>query len=223
MNRNLILILALAVIFCTACAPQQPQASGTPSEPPPVLININGAHMAGDPAAEVVIVEFLDYQCSVCGRHVREVMPQLKTNYIDTGKAAYVYMDFPAERWHPLAFQAAEAANCAADQGEFQQMHDLLLSRQNALREDDLYNHATSLSLDISAFQDCMITNKYADDIRRDFKQGESLNLTGTPTIFIGIPEPGQPDRVRVVSVIRGVGAYPSFRHELELVLASTQ
>jgi len=225
MNRILVLILAFAIAFCSACTPQkqESQATETPSEPPPVLVNIDGEPMAGDPTAEVIVVEFVDYQCPVCGRQIREIMPQLQANYIDTGRIAYVFKDFPAERWHPRALQAAEAVHCAADQGQFMEMHDLLLLNQNALQEDALYDHAETLSLDISTFQDCMITNKHVTSIRSDFEEGESLGITGTPTFYIGVREPGQPGTMRVISIIRGVGAYPSFSQKIEGVMASLQ
>ena len=233
MNPRMVLIFGLAIFLCTPCLAQSSRSqeptvetspeAGTPAQSAPILINIEGQPMVGNPAAEAVIVEFLDYQCPVCARQAREIMPQLRTNYIDTGKAAYVFMDFPIERWHPLAFQAAEAVNCAADQGRFLEMHDLLLSRQDALQEADLYAHAASLSLDISAFQDCMVNHQHADAIRRDIEQGVSSGLTGTPTLFLGVPETGQAGQVRVVSIIRGVGAYPSFSQKLEQVLVSGQ
>lgn len=221
MNHTPVLILVLGIIFCSACSSQPPSTDKKSSEPPPMLINIEGEPIEGDPAAKVIVVEFIDYQCPICGRHEREVMPQLKTNYLDTGKVAYVSMDFPLERSHSLAFQAAEAANCAADQGRFWEMHNLLLLRQNALEEDDLFAHALELSLDISRFQDCMVTNKHASAIRSDLEEGKSLNVTGTPIFFLCVPEPDQPGYVRVVSVIRGGGVYNNFRWKLEIVLKS--
>jgi protein-disulfide isomerase len=233
MNPRLVLILGLAITLCTSCSAQSSRSaeptietnpvSSTAAQSAPILIDIEGQPMVGDPAAKAVVVEFLDYQCPVCARQARDIMPQLQTNYIDTGKVAYVFMDFPIESFHPLAFQAAEAVNCAADQGQFLAMHDLLLSRQDALQEADLYTHAASLSLDISAFQDCMVTNQHADAIRHDIEQGIASGLTGTPTLFLGVPETGQAGRVRVVSIIRGVGAYPSFSQKLEKVLVSGQ
>jgi len=226
MNNKLVLFLTIAIAFCSACTPQEKesQAAEAPSKPPPpVLINIEGEPMAGAPTAEVIVVEFVDYQCPVCARQVREIMPQLTENYIDTGKIAYVFKDFPAERWHPRAFQAAEDVHCAADQGQFMEMHDLLLLNQNTLQEEALYDHAETLSLDISTFQDCMITNKHATSIRSDFEEGESLNITGTPTFYIGVPEPGRPGSMRVISIIRGVGAYPSFAYKIEGVMSSIQ
>jgi protein-disulfide isomerase len=150
-------------------------------------------------------------------------MPQLRENYISTGKAAYVYMDFPIERWHHLAFQAAQAVQCAADQGQFHEMHDLLLSRQNALQEDSLYAHADVLGLDVSAFQDCMVTNKHAADIKHSIEVGRSLKIKGTPSFFFCVPEPGQPGVVRVLDRTIGVASYPPFERRLEQVLDSTQ
>lgn len=178
--------------------------------------------MDGNPAAKLVVVEFADYQCPACGRQARDILPKFKTDYIDTGKVAYVYKDYPIERFHRLAFQASEAAQCAGDQGKFWEMHNLLYSRQDALQEDDLYDHAASLSLDISAFQDCMITNKHAAGIKQNIEEGQILKFTGTPTIYICIPEKDQAGLVRVVHVIPGVGGYGGFSQQLEKYLLMT-
>ena len=165
-------------------------------------IDISGQPIQGTPEANVVIVEFFDYQCPACGRQARDILPELRKNYIETGKIAYVYMDFPLETIHPLAFQAAEAAACAGDQGKYLEMHSTLFTNQGRLREHDLYDHAESLGLDISASQDCMVPPAHADGIRSDIALGESLGARRTPSIFLTVRDADNPERVTVSKLV---------------------
>ena len=83
----------------------------------------------GDANAKVTVIEFTDFQCPFCGRHFEQTFGQIKENYVDSGKVKYVLRDFPLS-FHPHAEEAAEAAECANDQGKFWEMHDELFSNQ---------------------------------------------------------------------------------------------
>lgn len=83
----------------------------------------------GDANAPVTIIEFTDYQCPFCSRHFEQTFGQIESEYIDTGKVKYVVRDFPLG-FHPNAQKAAEAAECAGDQGRYWEMHDQLFSNQ---------------------------------------------------------------------------------------------
>ena len=84
----------------------------------------------GKKDAPIVMLEFSDFQCPFCGKFWRETLPQIKKDYVETGKVLFVYKDFPLRQIHPHAQQAAEAALCANEQGKFWEYHDTLFSKQ---------------------------------------------------------------------------------------------
>src|SRR5262245_42566667 len=119
-----------------------------PSSAPPVAVNLElaGYPFKGERTAKVTLVEFSDYQCPYCARYVRETYPQIDNEYIDTGKVKLVFVDFPIESIHRLAFKAAEAARCSGEQGQYWQMHDQLFAHPAKL--DDWAAHAQAVGLD---------------------------------------------------------------------------
>jgi len=101
----------------------------------------------GDPNAPVTIIEFSDFQCSFCARFHSQTLPQIKSQYIDTGKVKLIYRDFPLHSIHPDAQKAAEAAECAGDQGKYYEYHDLLFS-STAFDDASLKQYAVDLGLE---------------------------------------------------------------------------
>ena len=116
--------------------------AGQPVAARDIVLDITGAPVKGPKDAKVVLVEFSDFQCPFCARFSRDTIPQVQTDYVDTGKIKYVFADFPLETIHPYAFKAAEAAGCAGEQGEFWKMHDHLFANQKALKPEDLSQYA---------------------------------------------------------------------------------
>ena len=84
-----------------------------------LTIGVGQSPSQGSDTAVLTLVEFSDYQCPFCGRYARETSPQIRRDYIETGKVKYVFRDFPLESLHPDAFKAAEAAHCAGEQGKY--------------------------------------------------------------------------------------------------------
>lgn len=152
----------------------------------PTKVGIAGSPMLGEKDAPVTIAEFSDYQCPYCGRFFSSTFSALKTNYIDTGKVRYVFRDFPIEQIHGQARKAHEAAYCAGDQGKYWEMHDLLFQNQAELKIDMLKRFAEKLRLGPNAFATCLATDKYAGEVDRNLREGTALNVSGTPTFFIG-------------------------------------
>ena len=111
-----------------------------------VDIDVEGRPYFGPEDAPVTIVEFVDYECPFYGRHARETISQLRREY--EGSIKYVIFNFPISRIHPFADQAAEAAECAHDQGKFWEYHDLLFQNQRALDVASLKLHAQNIGLD---------------------------------------------------------------------------
>lgn len=136
----------------------------------------------GQPDAPLKIVEFADFECP----HSRDeslVIRELQARFPD--KIYFVYRDFPLDDIHPHAFRAAEAANCASDQGKFWAMHDKLYQNADRLTELDLKLYALEIGLNISTFNECFDSRKYKDEIEQDRADGIAAGVEGTPTFFI--------------------------------------
>jgi len=86
---------------------------------------------------------------------------------------------------HQRAKPAAEAAQCANDQGKFWEFHDKLMANQQALTDDDFKKHATDLALDMEKFNECYTTGKFKEDVQKDAMEGAAVGVTGTPAFFI--------------------------------------
>ncbi len=185
-----------------------------PTEPREVVLSIEGAPWKGEPTARVLLIEFSDYQCPFCARHVRETLPQIERDYIRTGKIRYMVRDFPLPT-HPRAFKAAEAAHCASDQGRFWEMYARLFEHQNALDLEVLVQHAQALGLDLAKFQKCLNEGQHAETVRRDLEEGRKAGVRGTPTFFLGVLEP-KSLQVKVQRVIVGAQPYTAFREAIE-------
>ena len=191
-----------------------------PSGQPPrdIVLDIAGVPAKGPKDAKVVLVEFSDFQCPFCARFSRDTIPQVQTDYVDTGKIKYVFADFPLEAIHPYAFKAAEAASCAGEQGEFWKMHDHLFANQKALKPDDLSQYAEALGLDKSKFQQCLDTQKQAPSIRKTMAQAGDAGVTSTPTLMVGLLQPNS-SRVKVLRVLKGAQPFAALKDALDNAL----
>lgn len=146
----------------------------------------------GSADAPVTIIEFSDFQCPFCRKLWRDVLPQLKKDYIDTGKVKFVYRDYPLTGLHEMAQGSAEAAECADDQGKFWDMHDKMFAEQEkkgagtiAYTIIDLKKWAGQIGLNQSQFNDCLDTEKYKSEVEKDLADGTASGVRGTPAIFI--------------------------------------
>ncbi len=167
--------------------------------PTPVSISSETLRTLGDPNAPVTIVEFSDYQCPFCLRNFQQTFPQLKAEFIDTGRVFYVFKDFPIPSLHPLAYRLHEAALCVSDEGgtdSYWQAHDLIFNKSETFKRNSLAEmDATILAefelagLPMEGLSDCLQSNRHAQAVQADFAEGQALGVTGTPTFFInGFP-----------------------------------
>ena len=186
-----------------------------------VAVSIKDEPFKGQKDAPLTLVEFSDYQCPFCSRHVRETLTQLERDYIVTGKVKYVFRNFPIESIHPHAFKAHEAATCAGEQGQYWEMHNRLFANQQSLGPSALAAHAQSLALDLSAFQTCLDSGRHASKIRGDLAEGQKAGVQGTPTFFLALTEPHDDSKVTAIRVIRGAQPYEAFRQAIESLLLS--
>lgn len=137
----------------------------------------------GDGAASpaVRIIEYSDFQCPYCSRVV-PTLKQIKEAYGDDVEV--VFKNFPLS-FHANAQKAAEAAECAKDQGVFWEYHDILFANQNALGVSNLKKYATELGLDSEAFNACLDGGVKSQAVQKDFEEGKTRGVTGTPSFFI--------------------------------------
>jgi protein-disulfide isomerase len=179
-------------------------------------VSLDGAQLQGSHAAKAVIIEYSDFQCPYCGQFARETLPDLRRSYVDTGKVLLAFRHFPLEEIHKFALGAAEAAECASRQGAFWKMHDLNFANQETLQEGLLSERAQSLGIDVGAFDRCL-HGPALEIIRADLRTGESLDVTGTPTFFLGSLQPD--GRVRVVARLVGAVLSTEFHTALDQIL----
>ena len=139
-------------------------------------------HVKRSLGVPVVLVEYGDYECPHC-QEVYPILHELKERMGD--RISYVYRHFPISRQHPHAQLAAEAAEAAAAQGKFWEMHHRLFTHQNELEFDDLMGHARDLGLDMDRFRSELEEHTYAERVREDFLSGVRSGVNGTPTFYI--------------------------------------
>jgi len=171
----------------SAAAAQQQQPQG-PQTVAPNAFTVRGANQKGNAAAKVTVVEFADYQCPYCKRFEQSVAPDLLKQYVDSGKINFVYKHsaFLGQE----SIWAAQAAECAADQGKFWEYHDLLFNKQNGenggtFTKENLIKFAQELKLDATKFDPCLNNDVTLERVKADTLEGRNAGVTGTPTFFI--------------------------------------
>jgi protein-disulfide isomerase len=187
--------------------------------PQGTLVSLADAPFKGGKEARVTIVEFSDYQCPFCARHVKNTLPQLEKEYVASGKLKYVFRDSPIENLHPQAPKAHEAARCAGEQGKYWPMHNVLFDKQRSLSVDDLTSHAKGLGLDAARFRTCLDSNKFAEAVRADQVQAAKFGVRGTPTFLVGRTEPDG-THMKVTATIVGAQPYARFKDAIDAALA---
>lgn len=141
-------------------------------------------YFKGNLDAPVIIVEFSDFQCPFCAAFYQNTLPKIEENYIKTGKVKFVFRDFPLPS-HVNAQKAAEAAECAGEQNKFWEMHNMIFDNQEKIGIADLKQNAKFLGINVAAFDGCLDSGKYADEVKKDLNDGSVAGVSGTPTFFI--------------------------------------
>ncbi len=185
----------------------------------PLDVAIDGAPFRGQADAPVTLVEFSDYQCPYCRRHFNTVLPQLVTEYVETGKIKYVLREFPIVSLHPKAPKASEAALCAGEQGRYWGMHDLMFQNPKQLAVPDLKQSAETLGLDAAAFAECLDGGSYTEKVRTDIADGAKAGVRGTPSFFLGQTDPANPGKINATKFIRGAQGYAAFKQAIDELL----
>jgi len=158
-----------------------PPESNTPAE----IVDVDydeTSHIRGDINAPVTIIEFSDFQCSFCARF-HNTMKEVSEAYPTQVK--WVYKHFPLDSRHPVAREAGEASECAEDQGKFWEYTDKLYEDQLKISPSFLKETAVTLGLNTTQFNECLDGGKYTDLVEKDYQEGISAGVSGTPGGFI--------------------------------------
>jgi protein-disulfide isomerase len=200
------------------------QKTAAPATPE---VNVKGAELylgnnpiRGGGDSGVTMIDITDYQCPYCGRYARETFPDIMKQYVDNGKIRYVVLDQPLPM-HKMAAKAAEASHCANEQGKYWGMHDIMMSKQDSLNNLSLL--AGSLNLDVARFDDCMNTNRYAEEVSKSANQVMKMGITGVPGFIIAASDPQNPQRAKGIVFIRGAQPLGNFKMELDKALMAVQ
>ena len=144
-------------------------------------IGIGRAPPMGNPNAKIKIITFSDFQCPAC-KASHPIIDKIFQDYQE--EVVLYYRSFPLSM-HENSFIAAEAAECANEQGKFWKYHDILFENQNNLYKENLKEYAANIGLNEEQFNLCLDNEKYKEEILSDIAESKKLNLRGTPTFFI--------------------------------------
>jgi protein-disulfide isomerase len=169
-----------------------------------VAVDPDRDHIRGPEKALITVVEYADFECPFCG----QAEPAVRELLRDFGDVRYVWRHLPLHDVHPRAQAAAEAAEAAALQGRFWEMHDLLFLHQDALSPRDLIGYADSLGLDIQQFIHDLREHAGAARIASDVDSADLSSVSGTPTFFVnGIRHYGAYDIDTLSAAVRAAHA----------------
>ena len=150
-------------------------------EPIRVEVSADDDPSMGPKNAPIQIIEFSDFECPYCKRGA-DAVRQVTEHYGD--KVRLVFRDFPLS-FHKNAKRAAEAAQCANEQGKFWEYHDKMFSGQRKLDRDSLVSYAQDFGLNVKNFESCLDSGKYSQEIQKDMSDGSAAGVKGTPCFFI--------------------------------------
>ncbi len=191
----LIRSLILAALLAPACSGSPPRQEPPPnvSTPGPMAADTGDpreARVMGRSDAPVTVYEMSDFQCPFCRRHAVETLPVLEREYIATGKVRYIFINFPITEIHPNALPAAELGLCAARQGKFWTLHDLLFQAQSAWAPMEnpvpaLLGLADSAGLDRDSTLRCLADSTVETAVREEALASARTGANATPSFFI--------------------------------------
>ena len=192
----------------------QPAAAAQPNQPAPTQptvdmeLLIDDDDVKGDKDAPVTIVEWSDFECPFCGRFYSQTLKQIDEEYIQTGKVKFIYRDFPLTS-HQNAQKAAEAAECAGEQGKYWDMHDTLFESGVKGGVSSFKGFASDLGLDTDEFDDCLDSGKMAAEAQKDMRDGAASGVTGTPGFIVN------------GKVVKGAQPFEAFKAIIDAELAN--
>ena len=165
--------LGVALLLLAACS----SAGG------PVVLSSRAPHPSSNPDAPVVVVEYADLECSACRTVHESIVKPLLEQF--GASIRFEMRHFPLTPMHPHALDAAQAAECAADQGKFWEYADIAFARQREMSHEALLAWAKEISLDASRFEPCLASGSKRALVFSEYEEGISKGVEGTPTFFV--------------------------------------
>lgn len=215
-NQKVILEELKEIKKSIASGPRRAQQQPQPFKE--VVMDVDTNYFKGDKNAPITLIEFSDFQCPFCGRHVKNTYPQIEKEYIKTGKVKYMFADYPLG-FHKQAPKASEAALCAGDQDKFWEMHDVLFNNQRALQPENLSKYAEQAGVgDMAKFNECLEKETYKETVSENFADGTKLGVRGTPSFFLGYSTPDNKN-VKFTKMVRGAVPFANFKAEIDGLL----
>lgn len=192
---------------------QQQAKPGAPQKEGPkrAKLALQAVPMLGSKDAPLTMVEFTDYQCPFCRQFYTSTFADLKKNYIDTGKVRFYSRDLPLD-FHPDAMRAAQAGRCAAEQGQFWQMRDLMAANPGKLDMENLVADAGGLKMDVRAFRVCVESEKNKNAVQTDVLEAMKIGAEGTPSFVVGKSTPDGVDGELIIGAL----PYETFDQKLK-------
>ena len=180
--RGITFLLAMAALSAGALWAEEP---GVTRGALVMAIERGPGPNKGRADAPLTVVEFSDFRCSFCRKFLKETLPRIEAEYIASGKVRFVYRHLVA--LGPPSARAAEAAECAREQGKFWPYHDLLFERapSAAFSDATLKEYAEDLRLDRASFGTCLASGRHAERILGESTAARHLGASGTPTFLI--------------------------------------
>ena len=172
-------------------------------------------HVLGAANAPVTVVEFTDYQCPFCKRFHDRTWPDIRKNYVDTGKVRFVVRDLPLS-FHDHALPAAIAARCAGEQGKYWPARDRLFGAQDALTAEAVRKAVLGIGVEAAAYDACLKRPGWREAIQVDVAEAERIGITGTPGFLVARRSGGQLEGVLVL----GAQPYAVFSSRIDALLA---
>ncbi len=138
----------------------------------------------GSATAKVEMIYFSDFECAFCVKFFKETLPEIEEKYINTGKVRLVFKNFPLS-FHANAQKAAEAGECAKEQGKFWEMHDTMFSEGVSGGVETLKEYAQEIGLSLQEFNECLDSGAMEGRVNSDIDEGKTLSVSGTPSFMI--------------------------------------
>lgn len=222
-----ILVATAAGVLLWRTAPQQ---AGVEGERSPRVERIDGSNLhttitdatiKGDGTSPIVMIEYSDFQCPFCARFVHDTFDEIDQHFVSKGLVQYVFRNYPIEKIHPAAMDAAKAAECASHDGRFWEMRQQLFANQAELAKTSWLEFASRVGISQERFERCLVAVETQEKIIRHKSHANSLGVSSTPTFLIGVRR--RDGSIHIVSRIPGAYPYEVFERALNEVLASSK
>jgi len=181
----------------------------------PIDVEIGHLPILGNKDAKVTVIEFSDFECPFCEQFFTESLGKIKSEYADTGKIKFAYRHLPLTDIHPNAQKAAEAAECANEQGNFWGYHDALFTNQaqwaaldSAGALEKFAEYGNTLGLNGENLRTCISSGEMSDKVQEDIEAATKAGVNGTPATFVN------------GMLISGAVPYEEFKAQIDAALA---